>query len=317
MAEVTLPNGPATSRLGFGCARIFGGTATQASLTVLNTALDAGVRHFDVAPYYGFGSAEAIVGRFLASHRDQVTVATKFGLRPPRGGRLFRAARAALRPFQTELPKTMLRVARRLTPAPSFTPAALEASLRASQRRLGCERIDVLLLHEATYQDLTDELATALGRAAAAGSIRCWGIGSERSRIAPMPLAGLSGVAVLQYEWSVLSAGLLHTPGKFLVTHQAMSGALGAVHALLADRDRRRLWSQAVGAPLDDRRVLARWLLAAALHNNPAGIVLFSSNDPARVRSGASALELASCSSAGRLVALAAAERQRAVIGHR
>jgi aryl-alcohol dehydrogenase-like predicted oxidoreductase len=51
---------------------------------MLERAFALGITHFDVARAYGFGRAEGILGKFLRGRRDQVTVATKLGLQPPR-----------------------------------------------------------------------------------------------------------------------------------------------------------------------------------------------------------------------------------------
>ena len=69
--------------LGFGCSAITSMGEAQA-LQVLATAFDVGVRHFDVARYYGYGESEGLLGRFLKSRRAQVTIATKVGIDPPR-----------------------------------------------------------------------------------------------------------------------------------------------------------------------------------------------------------------------------------------
>ncbi len=49
--------------LGFGCSALTSMGEGQA-LQVLATAFDAGVRHFDVARYYGYGESEGLLGRF-------------------------------------------------------------------------------------------------------------------------------------------------------------------------------------------------------------------------------------------------------------
>src|SRR5690348_6885308 len=68
---------------------------------LLEIAYEVGFRHFDVAPSYGLGAAEAVLGSFLATRRDGVTVATKIGIAVRRSVAsmhlLQRPARALLR----------------------------------------------------------------------------------------------------------------------------------------------------------------------------------------------------------------------------
>src|ERR1017187_8275756 len=51
--------GRRTTRLGFGCSSLMGAMGRKESVAMLEAAFDAGVRHFDVAPMYGFGQAES------------------------------------------------------------------------------------------------------------------------------------------------------------------------------------------------------------------------------------------------------------------
>src|SRR5215470_2148693 len=72
-----------TPTVGFGCGSLTG-TGPSNAIRVLETAFDAGVRHFDTARYYGYGEGEGILGRFLKGRRSEVTITTKFGIEPPR-----------------------------------------------------------------------------------------------------------------------------------------------------------------------------------------------------------------------------------------
>ena len=74
--------GRTTTRLGYGCSSLMGALGRKESLGLLEAAFDAGVRHFDVAPLYGFGQAESCVGEFLSRHKAEVTVTTKYGIPP-------------------------------------------------------------------------------------------------------------------------------------------------------------------------------------------------------------------------------------------
>ena len=71
--------------LGFGCWSVSGpkvwNTSTdEKSFESIHKALDLGINFFDVAPVYGFGHAEAILGQALGQRRKDVLIATKCGL---------------------------------------------------------------------------------------------------------------------------------------------------------------------------------------------------------------------------------------------
>src|SRR4051794_650140 len=75
------------TRVGFGCARLFGGGEYKASSRLIEAALQAGIRHFDTAPSYGSGLSENVLGAVLAGVKG-VTIATKIGVsRPQRAPR--------------------------------------------------------------------------------------------------------------------------------------------------------------------------------------------------------------------------------------
>ncbi|WP_104092247.1 aldo/keto reductase [Arthrobacter sp. GMC3] len=79
-------SGLSVSTVGLGCNNLGrSGTVTQTqegSDAVVHAALDSGITHFDVADVYGMtpGLSETILGKALGAHRDDVVVATKFGM---------------------------------------------------------------------------------------------------------------------------------------------------------------------------------------------------------------------------------------------
>ncbi|POH57445.1 aldo/keto reductase [Arthrobacter glacialis] len=79
-------SGLTVSTVGLGCNNLGrSGTVTQTqegSNAVVRAALEAGITHFDVADVYGMtpGMSETILGKALGAHRENVIVATKFGM---------------------------------------------------------------------------------------------------------------------------------------------------------------------------------------------------------------------------------------------
>ena len=79
--------GPLTvSRLGLGCmgmSHLYTGHSRDeaASIRVIHRALELGVTHLDTAELYGPFTNEELVGRAIAGRRDEVVLATKFGLK--------------------------------------------------------------------------------------------------------------------------------------------------------------------------------------------------------------------------------------------
>ena len=292
MKHVVLPGGERkTSRLGYGTSGLHGGLSKRASLRLLETAFDAGVRHFDTAPAYGLGGSEAIVGEFLARHRGQVSITTKFGLLPPKSKTLFGIARTLLRPLVAPFPRvksrvvTMSAVSVKSAPPANvrYSVQAMLASLGDSLRALRCDRIDLFLLHEAEGIDVNDDLRAALDNQVRKGLIGTWGLGSARTKIDSAVVDAVIPYAVLQFEWSVRSDRPPRYPGSFTITHGALKDTMPWLRGELAHSQRRRAWTKEAKEVIDARS-LPKILLGAAVSANPNGIVLFTSKVEGHIR---------------------------------
>lgn len=183
-----LPGFPPSSALGFGCGSLAGRVDRKISARALAEALDAGITHFDVARSYGYGDAEALLGEVLAGRREDVVIATKFGIDPPRGARALRRLKPlaqkmvayvpALRPLVRSTVQQQVRNPHR------FSPTSARASLEASLRALRTDYIDLLLLHECGADELGPDILDFLLAEKASGRIRGYGVTGSADDIA-------------------------------------------------------------------------------------------------------------------------------------
>lgn len=89
------------TNVGFGAASIGGGAAfgnayrdDAESIATVHAALDLGINWIDVAPLYGYGRGEEVVGRALAERSERVIVATKCGRRQRADGSAYTSLKA-------------------------------------------------------------------------------------------------------------------------------------------------------------------------------------------------------------------------------
>ena len=170
--RVQLPNsGCSVSRLIFGTAQLFRSGLSHYRQDLLETAYEQGLTHFDTAPLYGAGISERELGKFLASKPD-ATVTTKVGLYFPGGADQPQAI--------TALRKAVGRKFRRLSR--SIEDMSLERAKRSfegSLRRLGRDRVELLMLHEPVAGRFArDEMAAmARNRKIAGPDRRLWDSG--------------------------------------------------------------------------------------------------------------------------------------------
>ncbi|WP_250455299.1 aldo/keto reductase [Caballeronia sp. ATUFL_M2_KS44] len=152
-------------------------TDTQAQRT-MEAAWNAGIRYYDVSPWYGLGEAERRFGRFLHNQRrDSYVLSTKVG-------KLLRAAPVneskKFFPFGVSPNNVVF----------DYTADAVRRSLEDSLQRLGIDRIDILFVHDVSPDNgflprpWEEEFATALSgafpelcRMRDEGLIKAWGIG--------------------------------------------------------------------------------------------------------------------------------------------
>jgi D-threo-aldose 1-dehydrogenase len=294
MEQIVLGDtGRTTTRLGFGCSSLMGAMGRRASLAILESAYGAGIRHFDVAPMYGYGEAEACLGEFLQRHRDHVTVTTKYGIPPAKNSSLISLARRIAGPIVKSIPSLKHRLARAASAATrnpeqaTFKPQQARASLERSLAALRTGHIDLWLLHEISAADLHDgALLKFLEHEVQRGTIGTFGIGSSGDKIPALLAHHPAYCRNLQYEWSVLDPKIETTPSlPFRIHHRALTGNFRSLHrALSEDKQLCQHWSASTNADLSNPETLAHLMLKAALVMNPNSMILFSSKNPLHIQ---------------------------------
>lgn len=132
----------AVTQLGLGGAalgNLFRVVAEEEATAVVREALDAGIRYFDTAPYYGHGLSERRIGAVLRGvPRSEYVLSTKVGrVLIPLGDRPL--ASVAHTGYVEPLP---------FEPVFDYSYDGVKRSFESSLERLGVDRIDVLLLHD-------------------------------------------------------------------------------------------------------------------------------------------------------------------------
>ena len=280
MRRLELANtGRSTTQLGFGCAYL-----QPENRDLIDAAFAAGIRHFDVARSYGNGLSEVCLGKMLKGRASEVTITSKFGLRPRYRSALYPLLRAVVRrvrptrrtqgPLGPSAPRASVPRRNKV----DFTPAEARRSLEETRRKLGLDRVDILLLHEATADDLgTPALHDFLETCVATGRIGTYGIGGESGNLPELVGRRSAYCRVLQYDWTPAEPAVKHA-NAFQILFRCHSRDTWAIQsALEAEPARLRQWSETVGLDLAEPRRLASLLLKAALDVRPDDVILFSS----------------------------------------
>jgi D-threo-aldose 1-dehydrogenase len=286
--------------LGFGCATLFRASDPAQRARLLHAAYDAGIRHFDVAPMYGLGRAEPELGSFTRVHRPEVTIATKFGIRPTLAARgLAYAQRPVRRTFES---KPAIRdQARTHAAAPSrllyeqsgYDARGARRSLQRSLRALKTDYVDLLLLHDPLPGSVrSDEVSSFLEDARAAGLIRSWGLAGAPETTGEVAQS-FPRIPILQFPDDIFAQSLRRAPaGSAFITFGVISRALARiVRHVRADESTRSRWGKIVGADCGDPDITSSFLLRSALQANSSGVVLFGATQVSHIRTAAAALE--------------------------
>jgi aryl-alcohol dehydrogenase-like predicted oxidoreductase len=177
--------GPSTGSIGLGCMSFsdtYGGFEGHDPDEVIGRALDLGVTLLDTADVYGPHVSEEVVGKAIQGRRDEVVLATKFGLRraePAPGGVGFRLV---------------------VDGRPEYAHECIDASLA----RLGVDHIDLYYLHRPDLEVPIEETVGAMAAMVAAGKVRHLGL-SEASADTLRRASAVHPIAALQTEYSIWS----------------------------------------------------------------------------------------------------------------
>ena len=286
--------------LGFGCATLFRASDPAQRSRLLHAAYDAGIRHFDVAPMYGLGRAEPELGSFTRAHRSEVTIATKFGIRPTLAARgLAYAQRPVRRTFES---KPAIRdqarahaaaTSRVLYDKSGYDASGARRSLQRSLRALKTDYVDLLLLHDPLPGSVrSDEMSSFLEDARAAGLIRSWGIAGAPETTGEVAQS-FPRIPVLQIPGDIFEQSLRLTPvGSAFITFGVISRALARiVQHVRSDESTRARWKNMIGADCGDSDITSYFILRSALQANSSGVVLFGATQLSHIRTAATALE--------------------------
>jgi aryl-alcohol dehydrogenase-like predicted oxidoreductase len=143
--------------VGLGCNNFGWRIDAEASAKVIDTAIESGVTFFDTADRYGKGQSEDFLGRALGKRRDQIILATKFGMEMEKGQQgaspkyVLEAVDASLRRLRTDrIDLYQLHQPDPKTPI-TDTLGALDELVRAGKvREVGCSNFSVAQIREAT-----------------------------------------------------------------------------------------------------------------------------------------------------------------------
>lgn len=180
IATVELGGGPRVGVQGLGCMGIsefYGDTDEAAARDTLEAALEAGVTLFDTADVYGRGANETFLAPFVAAHRDEITLATKFAIE------------------RTDDPHY-----RGVRNDPAYIRQAVEDSLR----RLGTDVIDLYYMHRRDPLVPLAESVGAMAELVRQGKVKQLGL-SEVTGAELREAHAVHPIAALQSEWSLFS----------------------------------------------------------------------------------------------------------------
>lgn len=180
-------SGPALFPLGLGCMGMsyaYGPPDRVEAIATIRTALDRGVNLLDTADMYGDGANERLVGEAIAGRRDQVVLATKFGILVD--------------------PDTLMPVG--VNGAPDYVRAAIDRSLT----RLGVDHIDLYYQHRPDPNVPIEDTVGAMAELVTAGKVRHLGL-SEASARTIRRAAAVAPIAAVQTEWSLFSRDIEDT----------------------------------------------------------------------------------------------------------
>lgn len=176
------PNGPEVSAIGLGCmgmSAFYGDADEGEAVKTIHRALELGCRFLDTSDMYGPHTNERLVGRAIKDRRDEVFLATKFGIK--------------LEPDEAGGPPV-----RSIDGSPEYVHRACEGSLQ----RLGVEQIDLYYQHRVDPNTPIEDTVAAMAELVSEGKVRYLGL-SEASAETIRRAHEVHPITAVQTEFSL------------------------------------------------------------------------------------------------------------------
>ncbi len=180
---VNLGDELSVSAIGFGAMAltpVYGEVDDTESLATLNSCIDLGVTFIDTANIYGNGDNEKLIAKLLADRRDEVTLATKFGIA---GNPSERASGSITARGDAD-----------------YVRQCIDESLQ----RLQTDVVDLYYMHRRDPNVPIEETVGAMGELVSAGKVRHLGL-SEVTADELRAAVAVHPIAAVQSEWSIWS----------------------------------------------------------------------------------------------------------------
>ncbi len=245
--------------MGMSTAYTGAGSDDAESIRTINRALDLGVTLIDTAEIYGPYVNEELVGRAIAGRRDEVVIATKFGL----------VSHDGAGPWNLD-----------------SRPANVRAALEGSLRRLGTNHVDLYYQHRVDPTTPIEETVGALAELVAEGKVRHIGL-SEAGPDTIRRAHAVYPVTALQSEYSLWTRdpearvlAVLRELGIGLVAYSPLGRGFltGAIRSVedFAEDDSRKTNPRFIGENFEHNRRAVEEVtaIAAEVGATPAQVAL-------------------------------------------
>jgi len=174
------PGGPEVSEIGLGCmgmSAFYGSTDEREARATIARALELGCNFLDTSDMYGPYTNEELLGSAIAGKRDEVFLASKFGIKLVEEGNL---------------------IDRVIDGSPEYVRATCDASLE----RLGTDHIDLYYQHRVDPDTPIEETVGAMAELVQAGKVRHIGL-SEASAETIRRAHAVHPITAVQTEYSL------------------------------------------------------------------------------------------------------------------
>lgn len=293
--DIILPNKIKTSNLGMGCASLMAIKTHKERKKIINNAIENGIKHFDLARFYGLGEVEKEFTRSADNSSIQITISSKFGILDKTTDSIIKRNQLFIRGLLNKS-KTLKKIIKLFYSknliSRDYSPATCLDSISKSFKELKKSYIDFYFIHEPlSFEQINPDIFNTFDNLKSKNLIGLSGISGNLEIIySILKKSNCKNIDIIQFEIDNSNEVYINKIEELNINKKFLKIRFGLIRkylnkvfeALNKNTHLRDYWSNKLWLNLKNKDNLCFVLVAALLSKYPNDILLYSSTNQNR-----------------------------------